>query len=199
MPLRMDELRPDKGATRRKHRVGRGPGSGSGKTAGRGTKGQKARSGGGVRPGFEGGQNPIQKRMPYKRGFTNVWATPWETVNIGTLGNLEVDGAITPEVLANLGLIRSTRYPVKILGNGELDAAVTVHAHAFSKSARERIEQAGGSVETLERTDEWLTARPRTRRRPLSREMKAMGVGKVGGPSRREALAQIAEREGKEA
>jgi len=199
MPLNMDDLRPDQGASKQKRRVGRGPGSGSGKTSGRGTKGQKARSGGGVRPGFEGGQLPIQKRMPYKRGFTNVWATPWETVNIGSLAGLGADGAITPEVLAERGLIRSTRYPVKILGNGELDSAVTVHAHAFSKSARERIEQAGGTVETLERNDEWTTARPRTRRLPLNRELKAMRVGKVGGPSRREALAQIAEREGKEA
>lgn len=199
MPLKMDDLRPDEGATQKRRRVGRGPGSGFGKTSGRGTKGQKARSGGGVRPGFEGGQTPIQQRMPYKRGFTNVWATPWETVNIGSLGELETDGAITPEILAERGLIRSTRFPVKILGDGELDAAVTVHAHAFSKSARERIEQAGGTVETLERTDEWLSARPRTRRRTLSRELKAMGVGKVGGPSRREALARLAEREGKEA
>src|SRR5699024_2065913 len=117
---------------------------------GRGTKGQNARSGGGVRPGFEGGQNPIQKRMPYKRGFTNVWATPWQTVNIGQLSMVDTDGAITPEVLAERGLIRSTRYPVKILGNGELTTAVTVKAHAFSKSAREQIEQAGGSIESLE-------------------------------------------------
>jgi len=199
MPLKMDDLRPDEGATKQRRRVGRGPGSGSGKTSGRGTKGQNARAGGGVRPGFEGGQLPLQRRMPYKRGFTNVWATPWETVNIGSLAELGADGAITPEILAAHGLIRSTRFPVKILGDGELDGAVTVHAHAFSKSARERIEQAGGSVETLERTDEWTTARPRTRRLPLNRELKAMRVGKVGGPSRREALAQIAEREGKEA
>lgn len=199
MPLRMDDLRPDEGATKKRRRVGRGPGSGSGKTSGRGTKGQNSRSGGGVRPGFEGGQLPIQKRMPYKRGFTNVWATPWETVNIGRLAELEVDGAITPEVLAEHGLIRSTRFPVKVLGDGELTGAVTVRAHAFSKSAQARIEQAGGTIETLERTDEWTTARPRTHRRQLPRELKEMRVGKVGGPTRREALAQLAEREGKEA
>ncbi len=199
MPMTMDDLQPNKGANRSKRRVGRGHGSGHGKTAGRGTKGQNSRSGGGVRPGFEGGQLPIQKRMPYKRGFTNVWRTQWETVNVDRLAELSVDGPITPEVLVEAGLVRSTRFPVKVLGNGELGTALTVKAHAFSKSAKEQIEGAGGTVETLERTDEWVTARPRTRRLPLNREMKAMGVGKVGGPSRREALAQIAEREGKEA
>lgn len=199
MPLTMDDLQPNKGANTSKRRVGRGHGSGHGKTAGRGTKGQNSRSGGGVRPGFEGGQLPIQKRMPYKRGFTNVWRTQWETVNVDRLAELNVDGPITPEVLVEAGLVRSTRFPVKVLGNGELGTALTVKAHAFSKSAKEQIEGAGGTVETLERTDEWVTARPRTRRLPLNREMKAMGVGKVGGPSRREALAQIAEREGKEA
>lgn len=199
MPLRLDDLRPNKGANTGKRRLGRGHGSGRGKTAGRGTKGQNSRAGGGVRPGFEGGQLPIQRRMPYKRGFTNVWRTQWETVNIGRLAELEFDGPITPEVLVERGLTRSTRFPVKVLGNGELSGAITVKAHGFSRSAKELIEQAGGTVETLERTDEWTSARPRTRRLPLNREMKAMGVGKVGGPSRREALTQLAEREGKEA
>lgn len=199
MPLTIDDLRPNKGANTSKRRLGRGPGSGRGKTAGRGTKGQNSRSGGGVRAGFEGGQLPIQRRMPYKRGFTNVWRTPWETVNVGRLAELEVEGPITPQVLAERGLIRSERFPVKILGNGELETAVTVKAHGFSKSAVQLIEQAGGTVETLERTDQWTNARPRTRRLPINREMKAMRVGKVGGPSRREALAQIGEREGEEA
>lgn len=199
MPLTIDDLRPNKGANTSKRRLGRGPGSGRGKTAGRGTKGQNSRSGGGVRAGFEGGQLPIQRRMPYKRGFTNVWRTPWETVNVGRLAELEVEGPITPQVLAERGLIRSERFPVKILGNGELETAITVKAHGFSKSAVQLIEQAGGTVETLERTDQWTNARPRTRRLPINREMKAMRVGKVGGPSRREALAQIGEREGEEA
>lgn len=197
MPLTIDDLRPNKGANTSKRRLGRGHGSGRGKTAGRGTKGQNSRSGGGVRPGFEGGQLPIQQRMPYKRGFTNIWRTPWETVNVGSLAELDVDGPITPEVLAKHGLIRSTRFPVKILGNGEVTSSLTVHAHGFSKSAREMIEGAGGTVEVLERTDQWTEARPRTRRLPLNRELKAMRVGKVGGPSRREALAQLEEREGK--
>jgi len=196
MPLTIDDLRPNEGAKTSKRRLGRGHGSGRGKTAGRGTKGQNARSGGGVRPGFEGGQLPIQQRMPYKRGFTNVWATPWETVNVGRLAELEIDGPITPEVLEAHGLIRSARFPVKILGNGEITGALTVKAQAFSKAAKEMIEQAGGTVEVLERTDQWTQARPRTRRLPINRELKAMRVGKVGGPSRREALAQLQEREG---
>jgi large subunit ribosomal protein L15 len=197
MPLTIDDLRPNKGANTSKRRLGRGHGSGRGKTAGRGTKGQNSRAGGGVRPGFEGGQLPIQQRMPYKRGFTNVWATPWETVNVGRIVELELDGPITPEVLEEHGLIRSTRFPVKILGNGEVSGKLEVKAQAFSKSAKEMIEQAGGTVEVLERTDQWTQARPRTRRLPINRELKAMRVGKVGGPSRREALAQLEEREGK--
>jgi len=196
MPLTIDDLRPDEGAKRQSRRLGRGHGSGRGKTAGRGTKGQNSRSGGGVRPGFEGGQLPIQKRMPYKRGFTNRWRTPWETVNVSRLAELEVDGPITPEVLAEVGLIRSTRFPVKILGVGELDSKLTVHAHGFSKGAQALIENAGGSVEVLERDDEWTSARPRTRRLQLNRELKAMRVGKVDGPSRAEAIAEL---EGKEA
>ena len=199
MPLTLDDLRPSKGANTAKRRVGRGHGSGRGKTAGRGTKGQNARSGGGVRPGFEGGQLPIQQRMPYKRGFTNIWKTEWEIVNLGRLAELEVDGPITPEVLAELGVTRGTRYPVKILASGELAGPITVHAHAFSKAAMAAIEAAGGSVETLERTDEWTSARPRSRRLPLNRELKAMRVGKVGGPSRREAIALLEKREAKEA
>jgi large subunit ribosomal protein L15 len=199
MPLTIDDLRPSKGANKSKRRVGRGHGSGRGKTAGRGTKGQNSRSGGGVRIGFEGGQLPIQQRMPYKRGFTNIWKTPWETVNIGRLAELGVEGPITPQLLADLGVIRGTEFPVKILAHGEITSAITVHAQAFSKSAVAAIEAAGGSVETLERTDEWTSARPRSRRLPLNRELKAMRVGKVGGPSRREALAQLQEREAKEA
>ena len=142
---------------------------------------------------------PIQRRMPYKRGFTNIWSTQWETVNIGRLADLEVDGPITPEVLVELGITRSTRYPVKILGNGELSTAVTIRAHAFSKSAQAAIEQAGGTVEVVERDDEWTSARPRSRRLPLNRELKELRVGKVGGPTRRQAVALLKGREPKEA
>lgn len=199
MPLTLDDLRPAKGATTNKRRVGRGHGSGRGKTAGRGTKGQNARSGGGVRIGFEGGQLPIQQRMPYKRGFTNIWKTPWETVNLGRLADMEFDGPITPAVLAERGLIRGDEFPVKILATGEISGTITIHAHAFSKAAQAAIEAAGGTAVTLERTDEWRTARPRSRALPLNRELKAMRVGKVGGPTRREAIAQLQEREAKEA
>ncbi len=188
MPLTIDDLRPAKGSNTPKRRVGRGHGSGRGKTAGRGTKGQNSRAGGGVRLGFEGGQLPIQRRMPYKRGFTNIWRTPWETVNLGRLAELGIDGPITPDVLAELGVTRGTQFPVKILANGELTGPLTIKAHAFSKSAQAAIEGAGGSVETLERTDQWITARSRSRRLPMTRELKAMRVGKVGGPTRREAL-----------
>jgi large subunit ribosomal protein L15 len=199
MPITLDDLRPNPGSNKSSRRVGRGPGSGRGKTAGRGTKGQNSRAGGGVRIGFEGGQLPIQRRLPYKRGFTNIWATQWETVNLDRLAELEIDGPITPQVLVDLGITRSTRYPVKILGKGELTSSVTIHAHAFSKSAQAIIEQAGGKVEIIERTDEWTSARPRSRRLPMNRELKELRVGKVGGPTRREAEAQLKGREAKEA
>jgi len=199
MPLTLDDLRPAKGSTTTRKRLGRGHGSGRGKTAGRGTKGQNSRSGGGVRIGFEGGQLPIQQRMPYKRGFTNIWKTPWETVNLGRLVDMEFDGPITPAVLAERGLIRGAEFPVKILATGEISTALTIHAHAFSKAATAAVEAAGGTVVTLERTDRWLSARPRSRQLPLNRELKAMRVGKVGGPSRREAIAQLQERDAKEA
>jgi large subunit ribosomal protein L15 len=137
--------------------------------------------------------------MPYKRGFTNIWKTQWETVNLGRLAELEVDGPITPDLLAELGVIRGTEFPVKILATGELTGAVTVHAHAFSKAAQAAIEEAGGSVTTIERNDEWTERRPRSRRVPLNRELKAMRVGKVGGPRRREAIAMLEDREAKEA
>src|SRR5918999_6008279 len=145
MPYTIEDLRPDAGATKSRTRVGRGTGSGKGKTAGRGTKGQKSRSGRGVRLGFEGGQLPIQRRMPYKRGFTNIYKTRWEVVNLGRLEELAAEEPITPELLYRRGVTRGLEFPVKVLGNGELTRAVEVHAHAFSAAARERIEAAGGS------------------------------------------------------
>jgi large subunit ribosomal protein L15 len=192
MPLTLDDLRGGPGAKKDRKRVGRGHGSGKGKTAGRGTKGQKARSGAGVGRGFEGGQLPIQQRLPYKRGFTNIYKTPWEVVNVSLLESLDVDGPITPELLFARGVTRGLEFPVKILAGGELTRPVVVHAHAFSKAAKAAIEERGGSVEELARTDDWLQARPRSRKLPLNREMKRMRVGKVGGPSRREALAMLA-------
>ncbi len=189
MPLRLDDLRPNEGSNTRRKRVGRGEGSGHGKTAGRGTKGQNARSGGGTRPGFAGGQLPIQQALPYKRGFTNIYKTPWEIVSLERLQDLASEGPITPELLYERGVTRGLDFPVKILG-GELSAPISVAAHAFSESARERITAAGGSVEVLERTDRWVNARPRSRRLPLNTELKEARVGKVGGPSRAEATAE---------
>lgn len=192
MPLTLDQLSGGEGRHRDRKRVGRGHGSGKGKTAGRGTKGQKARSGPGVGRGFEGGQLPIQQRLPYKRGFTNIHKTPWEVVNLDRLEGLGIEGPITPEVLAERRVTRGLEFPVKILGRGELTTTLTVRAHAFSESAKAAIERLGGTAELVERTDDWVHAKPRSRRLPLNRELKRMRVGKVGGPSRREALATLA-------
>ena len=185
MPINLNDLKPNEGANTGRTRVGRGIGSGKGKTAGRGHKGQKARTGGGVRPGFEGGQLPIQKRMPYLRGFTNIYATPWEVVNLDTIVALELDGPVTPEVLVSAGVVRGPEFPVKILGRGELSGKIEIHAHAISGAAKEQIEKAGGTVTILERTDRWVTARPRNRKLPIDRDLKAARLGKVGGPQKR--------------
>lgn len=139
----LHELSPTSGSHRNRKRVGRGPGSGLGKTAGRGQKGQKARSGGSVHPMFEGGQMPLHRRIP-KRGFTNINRVEYQVVNVRELERF--DGAVTVATLKSAGLIGSTRKPVKILGVGEVGKALDVEAHAFSKSAREKIEAAGGSV-----------------------------------------------------
>ncbi len=195
MPLTLEDLRPNPGAKTDKTRVGRGRGSGKGKTAGRGTKGQKARSGPGPGRGFEGGQLPIQKRMPYKRGFVNIFKTQWEVVNLASLASLEIEGPITPEALHAAGITRGVEFPVKILAKGAITKPIEVQAHAFSGTAREQIEAAGGSVTTLERTDAWTKARPRSRRLPLDRDMKRAGVGRVGGPTRRDAFAARGARE----
>lgn len=145
----LHDLRPPAGATQKRRRLGRGPGSGRGKTSGRGQKGQKARSGGGVPPGFEGGQMPIHRRLP-KRGFHNKFRTVYEIVNVRDLDRIEED-TITPELLDEHGLIDLGKgRPVKILGEGELDRKLTVQAHAASKGAREKIEAAGGTFERLE-------------------------------------------------
>ena len=144
----MNELSPAEGSTHVAKRKGRGIGTGNGKTGGRGHKGQKARSGGGVRIGFEGGQMPLARRIP-KRGFNNIFAKPLETVNVSAL-NIFEDGA---EVDANLllaeGVLSKCTYGVKILGNGELQKKLTVSVNAFSQSAKEKIEAAGGKAEVL--------------------------------------------------
>lgn len=192
MPLTLDDLRSGSGSHRSGKRVGRGHGSGKGKTAGRGTKGQKARSGRAIGRGFEGGQLPIQQRLPYKRGFTNIQKTQWEVVNLGRLELLESDGPITPELLHSLGLTRGLRFPVKVLAAGELTRPVVVHAHAFSGAAKESIERAGGSAVELERVDEWTSARPRSRKLPINRELKRARLGKVGGIADRGELDSAA-------
>ncbi|MFW6075780.1 MAG: 50S ribosomal protein L15, partial [Chloroflexota bacterium] len=143
-------LKPSRGANKARKRVGRGSGSGTGTTAGRGTKGQLARSGGRVRPGFEGGQNPIYRRMPYKRGFKSPFKTQYEVINLRTIVELELESPITPESLFERGVTRSLDLPVKILGDGDVTSAYTIRAHKFSKSAQEKIEAAGGTVEVIE-------------------------------------------------
>lgn len=141
--IELHNLRAPKGSHRSRKRVGRGPGSGKGKTSGRGEKGQNSRSGGGVPAWFEGGQMPLQRRIP-KRGFKNRNRIEYQVVNVGDLH--VVDGDATPEALKAAGLVRSLRRPVKILGGGEVGAAVNCSAHAVSASARKKIEAAGGSV-----------------------------------------------------
>ncbi len=147
--MRLDELKPNKGAVKRKKRVGRGPGSGHGKTSCRGHKGQKARSGGGVPAWFEGGQNPLHRRVP-KRGFKNPLAKVYVEVNVETLDRVFNAGEeITPEVLLERRVIRKLCDGVKILGRGEITKALTVKAHAFSASAVKKIEAAGGKAEVI--------------------------------------------------
>lgn len=144
--MKLHELSPAKGSKRTRKRIGRGPGSGTGKTAGRGHKGQRSRSGYSQRLGFEGGQMPLIRRVP-KRGFTNIFRVRYQVVNLARLIDLEDE--VTPEVLAQKGLVRSG-HPVKVLGDGEISAALKVQAHKFSSSARAKIEAAGGSCEVLE-------------------------------------------------
>lgn len=146
----LHDLSPSRGSHRDRKRVGRGQGSGLGKTAGRGQKGQKSRSGGKVNPHFEGGQMPLHRRIP-KRGFTNINRVEYQVVNLRELESLE--GEVTLDVLRGAGLIGNTRKPVKILGQGEVTKALSVEAHAFSKSAKEKIEAAGGSVAVVGSAD----------------------------------------------
>jgi large subunit ribosomal protein L15 len=146
--MKLDDLKPAEGSRQNKKRVGRGPGSGLGKTAGRGEKGQKSRSGYSRRPGFEGGQMPLIRRVP-KRGFTNIFRRENAVVNVADLAAREdLPERVDPEVLAAHGLVRRGGR-VKVLGDGEIGRAMTVAAHRFSKSAREKIEAAGGTCEEL--------------------------------------------------
>lgn len=146
--MRLHDLSPAEGSAKKPKRVGRGIGSGSGKTSTRGHKGQNARSGGGTRPGFEGGQMPLYRRLP-KRGFTNIFKKEFALVNIDELNIFEENTKVTPELLIEKGIIKKVKDGVKILGKGELKVKVDVEANAFSKSAEEKIEAAGGKAEVI--------------------------------------------------
>jgi large subunit ribosomal protein L15 len=149
--MKLHDLSPAPGSKKQRKRVGRGTGSGKGKTAGRGMKGQGARSGGGKGPYFEGGQLPLVRRLPFRRGFTNIRRVEYKPVNLDRLQEKFSDGEqeITPEALIEAGIIKRSDKAVAILGDGELSAALTIKAHRFSKSARAKIEAAGGTVEIL--------------------------------------------------
>lgn len=146
--MNLHELSPAAGSTAKAYRKGRGAGSGNGKTAGRGHKGQWARSGGGVRVGFEGGQMPLVRRLP-KRGFNNIFAKPLEAVNVAALDRFEDGAVVNAQVLLEKGILSKCEYGVKILGNGSLTKKLTVQASAFSASAKEKIEAAGGKAEVV--------------------------------------------------
>jgi large subunit ribosomal protein L15 len=146
--LSMNELKPAPGANRKRKRVGRGIGSGHSKTSTRGYKGQLSRAGTRMRPGFEGGQMPLHRRLP-KRGFNNIFRKEYAAINLEKLAGFEAGAQVTPEALKERGLIKSIRDGVKILGVGELSYALTVRAHKFSKSAAEKIQKAGGAIEVI--------------------------------------------------
>lgn len=147
--MKLDDLTPAPGSNKKRKRIGRGPGSGHGKTSGRGHKGQGARSGGNTKPGFEGGQMPLQRRLP-KRGFHNIFRIEMAVVNLNDLDAITDVGEITPVTLAEHGLINGKGRQVKILGDGAVTKAITVRAHGFSASAKEKIEAAGGKAELIE-------------------------------------------------
>ena len=146
--MKLSELSPAEGSVRAAYRKGRGAGSGNGKTGGRGHKGQKARSGGKIRVGFEGGQMPLARRIP-KRGFNNIFAKPFESINVSALDKFEDGAVVDAQALLDAGILSKCRYGVKILGNGEITKKLTVKASAFSETAKEKIEAAGGKAEVI--------------------------------------------------
>jgi len=148
--MRQDELSPTPGSKRARKRVGRGNGSGHGTYSGRGCKGQKSRSGYKIRPGFEGGQLPLIKRLPRKRGFTNIFRIEYSTVNIDKLNIFESGSEVTPERLVVAGVVKSLRHPIKILAGGDINHPLLVKANKFSTAAKTKIEAAGGKVEEVE-------------------------------------------------
>lgn len=146
--MKLHDMKPADGARKKRKRVGRGTGSGHGKTSGRGHDGQNSRSGGGVRLGFEGGQIPLFQRLP-KRGFTNINRKEYAIVNLDTLNRFDAGTEVTPELLLESGIVSKAKSGIKILGNGTLDKKITVKAHKFSASAKEAIEKAGGQTEVV--------------------------------------------------
>ena len=146
--MKLHELQPAAGSRKVRNRVGRGIATGNGKTAGRGHKGQKARSGGGVRPGFEGGQNPLFRRLP-KRGFTNINRKEFAIVNLDALNRFEDGTEVTPALLIEAGVVSNEKSGIKVLGNGSVEKKLTVKAHKFSASAKAAIEAAGGNIEVI--------------------------------------------------
>ena len=149
MTLSLNNLRPAKGSTHKKKRLGRGPGTGLGKTSGRGEKGQKSRSGYSSKTGFEGGQMPLHRRLP-KRGFTNIFKKKWLEVSLEALeNNFGADDEITPEVLHKRGVIKKAKHDIVVLGTGDISKALKISAHRFTKSAREKIEKAGGTATVI--------------------------------------------------
>lgn len=147
--MRLNDLHPAPGSTRERKRVGRGIGSGQGKTAGKGSKGQKARAGATPRVGFEGGQTPLHRRLPQRRGFTPLTRKEYALVNVSALERFEAGAEVTPEVLISTGLVKRVKDGIKILGNGEITRALTVRANKFSKGAVEKLQAAGGSAEVI--------------------------------------------------
>jgi large subunit ribosomal protein L15 len=148
LKINLGNLKPSSGSIKRRKRIGRGPGSGHGKTSTRGHKGQKARSGARRKPWFEGGQMPLQRRLP-KRGFTNIFKKEYQIVNLASLSKCKDQEVISPLVMKNFGLIKRVDVPVKILGEGEISVSVTVQANVFSKKAKEKIEALGGKAEVI--------------------------------------------------
>lgn len=142
-------VRPNRKARRSRRRLGRGDGSGRGTYSGRGSKGQKARSGKGPRPGFEGGQLPLIKRLPEKRGFTNIFKKEYALVKVGAIEAMAVEGPVTPETLVELGLVRNLKLSIKVLGDGEVSKSFNVSAHRFSGTAKKKLEDAGGTAEVI--------------------------------------------------
>jgi len=147
--VRQDELAPAPGSKKDRKRVGRGDGSGHGTYSGRGCKGQKSRAGYKMRPGFEGGQLPLIKRLPQKRGFTNIFRTEYNVININKLNVFEAGSEVTPESLVAAGIVKSLRHPIKILSDGDINHPLTIKANKFSAAAKAKIEAAGGTAEEI--------------------------------------------------